>query len=166
MRGEWSNYQGKNKRVTLPRSPCARSSCSAPSLLNTAPIFVGTRTREAETLRAGLERAQGILTKAQRLVSQLGGEQQRWQDQAMSLSDELSTLPLKMLLAAGFATYLVRLVGRKREYSQHTVRRKQLCFVRWSVFPFRTAVVSLATITILPAPPIAIGFPLGCVYGV
>ncbi|CAM9822330.1 unnamed protein product, partial [Hapterophycus canaliculatus] len=66
------------------------------------------RTREAETLRAGLERAQGILTKAQRLVSQLGGEQQRWQDQALSLSGELSTLPLKMLLAAGFATYLVR----------------------------------------------------------
>ncbi|CAM9131219.1 unnamed protein product, partial [Ectocarpus sp. 4 AP-2014] len=66
------------------------------------------RTREAETLRAGLERAQGILTKAQRLVSQLGGEQQRWQDQAMSLSDALATLPLKMLLAAGFATYLVR----------------------------------------------------------
>ncbi|CAN0531343.1 unnamed protein product, partial [Ectocarpus sp. 12 AP-2014] len=65
------------------------------------------RTREAETLRAGLERAQGILTKAQRLVSQLGGEQQRWKDQAMSLSDALATLPLKMLLAAGFATYLV-----------------------------------------------------------
>lgn len=43
-------------------------------------------------------------------MSQLGGEQQRWQDQAMSLSDALSTLPLKMLLAAGFATYLVRLV--------------------------------------------------------
>lgn len=78
-----------------------------------APIDpgTGTRTREAETLRAGLERAQGILTKAQRLVSQLGGEQERWQDQAMSLSDALSTLPLKMLLAAGFATYLVRLVG-------------------------------------------------------
>lgn len=74
------------------------------------PKHLRHRTREAETLRAGLERAQGILTKAQRLVSQLGGEQQRWQDQAMSLSDALSTLPLKMLLAAGFATYLVRCV--------------------------------------------------------
>lgn len=28
----------------------------------------------------------------------------------MSLSDALATLPLKMLLAAGFATYLVRCV--------------------------------------------------------
>lgn len=78
---------------------------------------ISNRTREAETLRAGLERAQGILTKAQRLVSQLGGEQQRWQDQAMSLSDELSTLPLKMLLAAGFATYLVRYGGRRLYWS-------------------------------------------------
>ena len=70
--------------------------------------FLPCRTREAETLRAGLERAQGVLTKAQRLISQLGGEQERWQNQAMSLSEALSTLPLEMLLAAGFATYLVR----------------------------------------------------------
>ncbi|CAN0042899.1 unnamed protein product [Ascophyllum nodosum] len=66
------------------------------------------RTREAETLRSGLERAQGILTKAQRLILQLGGERKRWQDQATSLTEALATLPLKMLLAAGFATYLVK----------------------------------------------------------
>lgn len=32
----------------------------------------------------------------------------------MSLSEALATLPLKMLLAAGFATYLVRCVCTKR----------------------------------------------------
>jgi dynein heavy chain 2, cytosolic len=35
----------------------------------------GARTREAETLRSGLERAQGTLDKAQSLIGQLGGEQ-------------------------------------------------------------------------------------------
>ncbi|CAM9184751.1 unnamed protein product, partial [Discosporangium mesarthrocarpum] len=66
------------------------------------------RTREAETLRSGLEKAQGTLNKAQRLVDQLGGEQDRWQQQAEALDEEILTLPLKMLLAAGFATYLAR----------------------------------------------------------
>ena len=37
----------------------------------------GARTREAETLRSGLERAQGTLDKAQSLIGQLGGEQVR-----------------------------------------------------------------------------------------
>jgi hypothetical protein len=37
----------------------------------------GSRTREAETLRAGLERAQATLDKAQSLLGQLGGEQVR-----------------------------------------------------------------------------------------
>ncbi|KAG5188873.1 dynein heavy chain, N-terminal region 2-domain-containing protein [Tribonema minus] len=68
----------------------------------------GARTREAETLRAGLEKAQATLDKAQSLLGQLGGEQERWKCQAKSLSLELRTLPLHTLLCAGFAAYLPR----------------------------------------------------------
>jgi dynein heavy chain 2 len=66
----------------------------------------GARTREAENLRVGLERAQATLDKAQNLIGQLGGERERWRSQSKSLENELVTLPLQMMLAAGFVTYL------------------------------------------------------------
>lgn len=39
---------------------------------------------------------------------QLSGEQERWKTQAGQLQGDIKKLPMKMLLAAGFATYLAK----------------------------------------------------------
>ncbi|GMH82520.1 hypothetical protein TrST_g11065 [Triparma strigata] len=78
----------------------------------------GAKTREAETLRFGLETAQQTLEGAQRLLGQLGGEQGRWQNQADFLQGQISTLPSYMLLCAGFVVYLSK--------SSETVRENML----------------------------------------
>jgi dynein heavy chain 2 len=64
------------------------------------------RTREAETLKAGLEAAEQTLDKAQHLLSQLSGEQKRWGETVRMLKKQQATLPMQMLLGAGFTTYL------------------------------------------------------------
>jgi dynein heavy chain 2 len=66
------------------------------------------KTAEAQMLRNSLEHAEATLSKASALIHQLSGEQQRWEQQAKTLSEQLSTLPLQLLLAAGFSTYLVK----------------------------------------------------------
>lgn len=66
----------------------------------------GKKTREAETLRVGLETAQLTLEGAQKLLGQLGGEQGRWQGQADFLRGQINTLPCQMMLCAGFVVYL------------------------------------------------------------
>ena len=48
------------------------------------------------------------LDKAEGLIGQLGGEQKRWRSQAGQLHEDLGRLPMKMILAAGFATYLAK----------------------------------------------------------
>jgi hypothetical protein len=68
------------------------------------------RVLQAERLRAGLERAQGTLDKAQHLLGQLSGEKGRWQSQARALRTSIATLPLQMLLASAFTNYLVSVV--------------------------------------------------------
>lgn len=68
----------------------------------------GSRTAEAERLKNNLKLAGSTLDKAEKLIGQLGGEQTRWKTQAGQLRGDLSKLPLKMLLAAGFATYLAK----------------------------------------------------------
>ena len=65
-----------------------------------------SRIAEAERLKRNLEIAGTTLDKAERLIGQLGGEQTRWRQQATQLHDDLEKLPLKMLLSAGFITYL------------------------------------------------------------
>eukprot|EP01033_Poteriospumella_lacustris_P002713 gene2718-1970_t len=67
-----------------------------------------SRTAEAERLKANLSIAGTTLDKAEKLIGQLSGEQTRWKTQAGQLRGDLSKLPLKMLLAAGFATYLAK----------------------------------------------------------
>lgn len=64
------------------------------------------KTKEAELLRVGLEAAQGTLTKAQTLLGKLGGEQRRWAEQVQELESRLMDLPVRMLLAAAFTTFL------------------------------------------------------------
>ena len=64
------------------------------------------RTMEAEQLKFGLQRATEQLGAAQSLLSKLGGEKSRWERQVRSLSEEVTALPTKMMLAAASITYL------------------------------------------------------------
>ena len=66
------------------------------------------RTAEAERLKRNLAIAGETLDKAEGLIGQLSGEQERWKKQAQQLRMEILSLPLKMLLAAGFCTYLAK----------------------------------------------------------
>lgn len=66
----------------------------------------GEKTKEAEILRVGLESAQSTLNKAQGLLGKLGGEKQRWSEQVKELDARLQDLPIRMLLAAAFTTFL------------------------------------------------------------
>jgi dynein heavy chain 2 len=67
-----------------------------------------SRTAEAERLKNNLSIAGTTLDKAEKLIGQLSGEQARWKTQAAQLRADLSKLPMKMLLAAGFTTYLAK----------------------------------------------------------
>jgi len=67
-----------------------------------------SRTAEAERLKRNLSIAGETLDKAEGLIGQLGGEQERWRSTALTLRSDLASLPVKMLLAAGFTTYLAK----------------------------------------------------------
>jgi hypothetical protein len=47
-------------------------------------------TSEAERLKAGLEKAESVLSGAQELLSKLGGEKLRWDTQCQALDEELT----------------------------------------------------------------------------
>lgn len=66
------------------------------------------RTSEAERLKNNLSIAGTTLDKAEKLIGQLSGEQARWKTQASQLRADVAKLPMKMLLAAGFTTYLAK----------------------------------------------------------
>jgi dynein heavy chain 2 len=68
----------------------------------------GDRTSEAERLKRNLAIAGSTLDKAENLIGQLGGEQARWKSQAKQLRTDLTKLPMKILLCAGFTTYLAK----------------------------------------------------------
>ena len=72
------------------------------------------RTMEAEQLKFGLQRATDQLGAAQSLLSKLGGEKSRWERQVRALSEDVVALPLKMMLAAAFITYLAPHPEEKR----------------------------------------------------
>ena len=65
------------------------------------------KTREAETLRQGLERTQETLQKAETLLG-LSGEQERWESQVKDLNRTKDKLAMQMIVAAGFNTYLTK----------------------------------------------------------
>ena len=48
------------------------------------------------------------LDKANNLLGKLSGEKQRWDDQVSELQRIADTLPLRILIAAGFNTYLAK----------------------------------------------------------
>lgn len=63
-------------------------------------------TSEAEQLRVDLEKTEITLDKAQNLLGKLDGERTRWEVTAGELRDAVTTLPVKILLAAAYTTYL------------------------------------------------------------
>ncbi|KAL3666923.1 hypothetical protein V7S43_007870 [Phytophthora oleae] len=69
-------------------------------------VQFGEKTKEAEILRVNLEQAQSTLNKAQGLLGKLGGEKQRWSEQVKELESRLTDLPVRMLLASAFTTFL------------------------------------------------------------
>jgi dynein heavy chain 2 len=94
------------------------------------------RMSEAERLKRNLALAGTTLVKAQGLIGQLGGEQARWKVQAQSLREDVLRLPVKMLLAAGFSTYLAKTPEDTR--STMVARWTELAGLR-SGFSFRRA---------------------------
>ncbi|XP_077984893.1 cytoplasmic dynein 2 heavy chain 1-like [Glandiceps talaboti] len=64
------------------------------------------RTTEAATLKLDLDKANETIQAAENLVGKLEGEHQRWNEQVKELTEELTTLPKRALLASGFITYL------------------------------------------------------------
>lgn len=67
-----------------------------------------SRTSEAERLKNNLAIAGTTLDKAEKLIGQLSGEQTRWKAQSIALRSDIAKLPMKMLLASGFTTYLAK----------------------------------------------------------
>ncbi|RHY58768.1 hypothetical protein DYB34_000770 [Aphanomyces astaci] len=74
----------------------------------------GEKTKEAEILRVGLERAESTLQKAQGLLGKLGGEQTRWSAQVKELENRVVELPMKLLMASGFTIFLGQCSETKR----------------------------------------------------
>lgn len=64
------------------------------------------KTGEADRLKRNLALAGTTLDKAETLINQLSGEQARWKVQASQLRSDLGKLPMRIMLAAGFSTYL------------------------------------------------------------
>ncbi|XP_068211563.1 cytoplasmic dynein 2 heavy chain 1 [Palaemon carinicauda] len=63
-------------------------------------------TKEAAEVEFHLNKAQETITAAEKLVTQLEGEYQRWSQQVEELSSSITGLPNESILAAAFITYL------------------------------------------------------------
>ena len=64
------------------------------------------RTAEAESLKASLQSAEGVLSSAQTLLEKLSGERKRWEQTMKELSGATTALAGKALISAGFLCYL------------------------------------------------------------
>lgn len=68
----------------------------------------GRRMSEASQLQILLAKTEDTLDRAQKLLGQLSGERARWENTVKELRGEMSSMPTRMLLAAGFVTYLAK----------------------------------------------------------
>ncbi|KAI8896032.1 dynein heavy chain and region D6 of dynein motor-domain-containing protein [Globomyces pollinis-pini] len=80
----------------------------------------GSKTREAESLRAGLERALEIMHRSQGLLEKLSGEGKRWHSQYQEIDVFLKSLPRNALLSAAFMVYLA---GKPEDFRQKTTQK-------------------------------------------
>ena len=63
-------------------------------------------TREAESLKVGLRATEAIVKKAQDLLDKLSGERTRWETTVGVLRKAVQTLPVKILMAAAYTTFV------------------------------------------------------------
>jgi dynein heavy chain 2 len=66
----------------------------------------GIKTRDAEVLKADLEKTTKTIYSAQNLLGKLDGEKTRWSNQASEINSSIESLPRDTLLSAGFVNYL------------------------------------------------------------
>jgi chromosome segregation ATPase len=66
------------------------------------------RMDEASQLQFLLTKTEDTLDRAQKLLGQLSGEKGRWESTVKDLRRQVASMPTRMLLAAGFATYLAK----------------------------------------------------------
>jgi dynein heavy chain 2 len=66
----------------------------------------GSKTRDAETLRANLQKASEVIKNSSKLLDKLSGEGKRWKAQVKDINNSLECLPRNALLASAFITYL------------------------------------------------------------
>ncbi|KAK3283536.1 hypothetical protein CYMTET_8768 [Cymbomonas tetramitiformis] len=83
----------------------------------------GGRTREAETLKIGLQSAEDQLSAAESLLGKLGGEKGRWDEQVSLLESEILELPLNALMSCGFIVYLPSATEQRRASIVDTWRK-------------------------------------------
>jgi len=63
-------------------------------------------TREAESLKVGLRATEALVQKAQDLLDKLSGERTRWETTVSVLRKAVQTLPVKILMAAAYTTFV------------------------------------------------------------
>jgi dynein heavy chain 2 len=66
----------------------------------------GQKTSQAEILKRDLIKEENILSSAQSLLSKLGDEKVRWEEQSKSIELEFKNFPSESLLASAFTIYL------------------------------------------------------------
>ncbi|KAI9364365.1 dynein heavy chain and region D6 of dynein motor-domain-containing protein [Zopfochytrium polystomum] len=66
----------------------------------------GAKTRDAEGLRANLEKASAVIQSSQGLLQKLSVEGKRWKKQQQTIFDSIKNLPQNSLLIAAFITFL------------------------------------------------------------
>ncbi|KAJ3309792.1 Cytoplasmic dynein 2 heavy chain 1 [Boothiomyces sp. JEL0838] len=99
----------------------------------------GSKTREAESLRAGLERAMEIMTRAQGLLEKLSGEGKRWNIQFQELETHLKQLPRNAMLSAAFIVYLA---GASEDQRQSAIEKWSMITTLSEPFDFRSVMSS------------------------
>ena len=72
------------------------------------------KTRAAEVLRMGLEKAQVTIRAAESMMDNLQGERQRWSTQVIRLEEKLGRLPIHTMLASAGVVYFGGLSESRR----------------------------------------------------
>ena len=95
---------------------------------------------EAARLEEGLKQAQATLSAATKLLDQLSGENERWQNQVKTLDYEMSLVPTRALLSSAYLTYL----GSQNENIRSRVSNEWMAVLRSSDFSFNNFLSSEA----------------------
>ncbi|KAI0210443.1 Cytoplasmic dynein 2 heavy chain 1 [Lamellibrachia satsuma] len=90
-------------------------------------------TMEAAKLKVELEKAQETIDAAENLVGKLDGEYRRWSGQVGEITQQLKELPMRVLLAAAFITYM----SSASEDIRHSCLEDWMQYLQLSEFDLR-----------------------------